>query len=113
MTRAAMNRRRNLSRAIVTAACLLVVLGSATVASACPSCKAALNGDGSQGDLARGIYYSVLFMMSVPFAVVGTFGGLAYRAVKREQRRLAEAERQREFDNRQFDDRLSDDGVDV
>ena len=44
----------------------------------------------SQGDLARGIYYSILFMMAMPFAIVGTFGGLAYRTIKREQRRQAE-----------------------
>lgn len=87
-----MNRRRIIAPAILPLVCLLVLLGSATVASACPSCKAALSGDGSQGDLARGIYYSVLFMMSMPFAIVGTFAGLFYRAVKREQRRLAEAD---------------------
>ncbi len=96
-----MNRRRKVSRTIVTVVCLIVVLGSAAVASACPSCKAALNGDGSQADLARGIYYSVLFMMAMPFAIVGTFGGLAYRAVKREQRRRAEAEQQRVSDDDQ------------
>jgi cytochrome c biogenesis protein CcdA len=65
-----------------------IVLGSASAASACPSCQTALATDGSQGDLARGIYYSVLFMMAMPFAIVGTFAGFAYRAVKREQRRL-------------------------
>jgi hypothetical protein len=69
---------------------LAVVLGWGSMASACPSCQAALAGDVSQGDLARGIYYSVLFMMSMPFAIVGTFATLAYRAVKREQRRLAD-----------------------
>jgi hypothetical protein len=63
-----------------------LVLGVASVASACPSCRQALS-DGSQGDLARGIYYSILFMMSMPFAIVGTFGFMAYRAVKREQLR--------------------------
>jgi hypothetical protein len=74
-------------------ACLLLTLGSATVAEACPSCQQALaNG---QGDLARGIYYSVLFMMAMPFAIVGSFGFMAYRAIKKEQRRQAdEAERQ-------------------
>jgi hypothetical protein len=74
---------------------LAIVLGTASVASACPSCQTALSSDGSQGDLARGIYYSVLFMMAMPFAIVGTFAGFAYRAVKKEQRRL-EALRQRE-----------------
>ncbi len=43
------------------------------------------------------MYYSILFMMAMPFAIVGTFGTMAYRAVKREQRRLAE-EAQRKAD---------------
>ncbi len=83
-----MNRR--FTRLLTTAACLMLILGAASVASACPSCQAALGNDESQGDLARGIYYSILFMMSMPFAIVGTFGGLAYRAIKREQRRRDE-----------------------
>ena len=89
-----MKRGRRISTTVLILG-LMIVLGSASVASACPSCQAALATDGSQGDLARGIYYSVLFMMAMPFAIVGTFAGFAYRAVKREQRRL-EALRQRE-----------------
>ncbi len=80
---------RTVSFVIVPAVCLATALGVANVASACPSCRQALS-DGSQGDLARGIYYSILFMMSMPFAIVGTFGFMAYRTVKREQRRVAE-----------------------
>lgn len=88
-----MIRSRKLSR-VVALGCVVLVIGTATVAEACPSCQQALNSDGSQGDLARGIYYSVLFMMAMPFAIVGTFGAMAYRAIKREQNRLAvEAER--------------------
>lgn len=84
-----MNRRT--AKVLGTLCVLLLVLGAASVASACPSCQAALGNDSSQGDLARGIYYSILFMMAMPFAIVGTFGGLAYRVIKREQRRQAEA----------------------
>jgi hypothetical protein len=87
-----MNPRFSRSRALTLAVCFAVVLGAASVASACPSCEQALANDGSQGDLARGLYYSILFMMSMPFAIIGTFAGLAYRAVKREQRRQAGAE---------------------
>lgn len=83
-----MNRRY--ARVLGVLVCLTLLVGTAAVASACPSCQAALGNDSSQGDLARGIYYSILFMMAMPFAIVGTFGGLAYRAVKREQRRQAE-----------------------
>jgi len=78
------------TRLIIWTAFFLAASGAASIASACPSCQAALNGDGSQADLARGIYYSILFMMSMPFAIVGTFGGLMYRAVKLEQRRQEE-----------------------
>lgn len=75
---------------VVAGLCVAVVLGSATTADACPSCEQALESGSGQGDLARGIYYSVLFMMAMPFAIIGTFSGLAYRAVKLERRRLAE-----------------------
>lgn len=67
--------------------CVAVIVATASVASACPSCEQALGADASQGDLAKGLYYSILFMMSMPFAIIGAFAGLAYRAVKREQRR--------------------------
>ena len=84
-----MNSRFFSTHVFAATVCLTVLLGLTNVASACPSCQAAL-GDAGQGDLARGIYYSILFMMSMPFAIVGTFGGFMYRAVKREQRRQAE-----------------------
>ncbi len=83
--------RRVAKQTWLVLACLAVVLGASSTASACPSCQQALNADGSQGDLATGIYYSILFMMSMPFAIVGTFATLAYRAVKKEQRRVAAA----------------------
>ena len=84
------------ARLIVPAVAMVLVLGVCSVASACPSCQAALGGDEAQGDVARGIYYSILFMMSMPFAIAGTFGTLAYRAVKREQRRQAELKARQE-----------------
>jgi hypothetical protein len=77
----------NASRVLIWAVWFAVVFGVASVASACPSCQQALGEGGSQGDLARGLYYSILFMMSMPFAIVGTFAGLAYRAVKLDKRR--------------------------
>jgi p-aminobenzoyl-glutamate transporter AbgT len=85
---------RALTLAVV---CMAMLLGSASVASACPSCQAALSADGS--DLASGIYYSILFMMSMPFAIAGTFAGLMYRAVKREQQRQADSDQARDPDS--------------
>ena len=90
-----MYTRISITRAWTLVVCFAVLFGAASVASACPGCQQALGEGGSQGDLARGLFYSILFMMSMPFAIVGTFGGLAYRAVKREQRRQAEAQQAR------------------
>ena len=93
------NRMTNFARKIAFASLYLVALSvTASVASACPSCQAALASDTNAGDLPRGIYYSILFMMSMPFAIVGTFGAFAYRAVKREQRRLAELKKDKPAD---------------
>jgi heme/copper-type cytochrome/quinol oxidase subunit 2 len=52
---------------------LAVVLLLATLAHACPNCQEAIASDPAQQGLARGIYYSILFMMSMPFFI---FGGL-------------------------------------
>lgn len=52
---------------------LLLVLALAAVAEACPNCKETLARDPAQQGLAKGIYYSILFMMSMPFFI---FGGL-------------------------------------
>jgi hypothetical protein len=78
------------TRLLIVAASFAVLLAAASVAEACPSCQQALAGDEAHGDLARGIYYSILFMMSMPFAIVGAFAGLVYRAVQKEKRRQAE-----------------------
>ena len=64
-----MQVKRSLIRAFAVAVCLIVVATVSQVAQACPSCQRAL-GDGSQGNLAAGIYYSILFMMSMPFAKI-------------------------------------------
>ena len=60
------------------------VLLVACPAEACPMCKAALsNQDGEGGDLVSGFFYSILFMLSMPFAILGVFSGLMYREVRR------------------------------
>jgi hypothetical protein len=54
------------------------------LASACPSCKAALaSQDPSQGDIVSGYFWSILFMMSMPFTILGSFSGYMYLAVRR------------------------------
>jgi len=54
------------------------------LAAACPSCKAALaSQDPSQGDIVSGYFWSILFMMSMPFTILGSFSGYMYLAVRR------------------------------
>ena len=68
---------------------LLVVALLASDASACPTCREGLAENDPHGQsMAAGYYYSILFMMSMPFIIITTFGSFAYRSVKK-----AEAER--------------------
>jgi hypothetical protein len=63
---------------------ILLGLLFATVAAACPTCKEGLAQNDPQGQsMAAGYYYSILFMMSMPFAILGTFGSLAYFSIRR------------------------------
>jgi p-aminobenzoyl-glutamate transporter AbgT len=63
---------------------LAVVVALASVAAACPTCSEGLaSSDPQHQSLAAGFYYSILFMMSMPFAILGTFGGLAYSSIRR------------------------------
>ena len=63
------------------------------LASACPGCKDALvANDPDQARIARGYFWSILFMMSMPFALLGTFGTYIYIEVRRaraDQRQIA------------------------
>ena len=71
---------------------LALVLLLAALAEACPNCKDTLSTDPAQQGLVRGIYYSILFMMSMPFIILTTFGSFAYRSVKRAQAERAAAQ---------------------
>ena len=60
---------------------VLLLMG---VAEACPSCKQALaTAEKAQGDVVGAYMWSILFMLSMPFALVGTFGFSMWRAVKK------------------------------
>jgi hypothetical protein len=71
-------------RWLLIALVLALILMIASVAAACPTCKEGLAQTDPQGDsVAAGYYYSILFMMAMPFAILGTFGSLAYLSVRR------------------------------
>jgi heme/copper-type cytochrome/quinol oxidase subunit 2 len=67
---------------------LLVVALLATCVVACPTCKEGIGqNDPQHAALARGYYYSILFMMTMPFAILGTFGSMAYLSIRRARAR--------------------------
>jgi hypothetical protein len=71
---------------------VFVALVLAGVASACPTCSDGLAGaDPHHQSIAAGFYYSILFMMSMPYLILGTFSYLAYRSIQRARGRNAAA----------------------
>ena len=86
-------------RTMICLTAMLAVSAFAQAAWACPSCQAALAGDSSQGNLVTGLFWSILFMMSMPFAILGVFCGSMYVAVRRaraekDQQQAPETERE-------------------
>ena len=63
------------------AAVLLVAL--TTAAEACPTCKLALESNSGERDLVSAYMYSILFMMLMPFTLLGSFATYMYYQVRR------------------------------
>lgn len=68
---------------VVSAAWIL--LGAARLAAVCPGCI-----EGSSSQVGMGYFWSIMFMMAVPFFVVGTVGGGIYWAYRQSMRREVE-----------------------
>jgi hypothetical protein len=81
-TQPSMRRIVHGAAAIVAVATVLCV---ASEAWACPNCREALGDSPQARGLASGFYYSILFMMSMPFLILGTLGTVFYRSVRRAQ----------------------------
>jgi len=64
---------------------IVAVVGMYAVeALACPTCKDGIaGGDAVSQARATGYFYSILFMMAMPFVIIGTFGGAAYLSIRR------------------------------
>jgi len=67
---------------------LLLAIGS-EAAFACPTCKESLAHDPASAGLARGFYYSILFMVSMPFVIFGGMSAYFYWEVRRARARQA------------------------
>ena len=73
-------RTRLLGMAVAT----LMLVPSADRAWACPNCKEAVSlQSGEVANLSNGYNWSVLFMLVVPFSMMGTGAFLVHRAAKR------------------------------
>ena len=67
---------------ILLAAALVFI--TVAVAEACPTCKDGIaDADPAAQRMAAGYFYSILFMMSAPFILLGTFGSFAYLSIRR------------------------------
>ena len=69
---------------------MALVMFVAGLAHACPTCKEGIDqNDPTHQSMAAGYYYSILFMMSMPFVVLGTFCSVAYLSIRRARERQA------------------------
>ena len=57
-----------------------VLCACAEICQACPNCK---NGMGGNENLLRGYFWSIIFMMSMPFALLTSFSCYFYILVRR------------------------------
>ncbi len=72
-----------LTRLLVLAVLLLVFLGS--VVEACPTCRQGL-ADGQHANMVRGYFWSIVFMMSMPFLIFASLASYFYFQVSRVRR---------------------------
>jgi heme/copper-type cytochrome/quinol oxidase subunit 2 len=84
-----MRGRPLLSTIWMAALAMALVLLVADFAAACPTCKDNLAHDPASANLARGIYYSILFMISMPFLIFGSLCAYFYWEVCRARKRQA------------------------
>lgn len=74
--------------ALVTVVLCLVL---ATAVEACPTCKSALGNQQRYGNLPQAYMYSILFMMSMPFLLLGSFSAYMYYQIRQHRRRSPNA----------------------
>ena len=69
------------------AAAIVLAMVAVSDAFGCPNCKDAVAGaDPDAMNVARGYFYSILIMLAMPFALVGSFGAYVWREMRRQQR---------------------------
>jgi hypothetical protein len=78
-----MARFRSQRRLLSACLALAIALLATGAALACPTCKENLAHDPTSAGLARGIYYSILFMISMPFVIFGGLSAYFYWEIRR------------------------------
>ncbi|WP_254506626.1 hypothetical protein [Anatilimnocola floriformis] len=68
---------------------LLIVACCALAAEACPGCKEQIAGDPAAYNIARGYFWSILFMLSMPILIFTGMGSYFYWEVRRAYAREA------------------------
>jgi heme/copper-type cytochrome/quinol oxidase subunit 2 len=61
----------------------LAILLVADVALGCPTCKDSLASDPAAANLVRGYFWSILFMMSMPFLILGSLSAYFYWEIRK------------------------------
>ena len=65
---------------------LVVALLVTADAHGCPTCKDGMAHDPSVAAMARGYFWSILFMISMPFLIFATLGGYFYWEIRKARR---------------------------
>ena len=82
-----------LRRCLRLAAVVAILAIMASDAVACPMCKAALGSQGrNHGDWVGGFFWSILFMLSMPFIIFSSLSAYMYVLVRRARRERSERE---------------------
>jgi hypothetical protein len=78
------------SRLLAVFLAVVLVLGFAQLSWACPTCKDGLSqNDPLHANLVQGYFWSILFMMSMPFLLLSALGGYFYYEVRKARARQA------------------------
>ena len=75
------------ARVFLVAVAVVLFLALGATAQACPTCGAGMAEGGEAGRrMLNSWFWSILFMMSMPFAILGSLGGYMYWIVRKARR---------------------------
>ena len=70
-------------RLLLGLAAILCLLLAPSLVEACPTCKDSIHNDANSENLVRGYFWSILFMMSAPFLILGGLSSYFYWEVRK------------------------------